>query len=66
MQNSEQNKASAIAFYKIAYEGRPKKAAELYIGSEYIQHNPIVGNSIEPFVDKKEWKMNTQKRVLSL
>ena len=35
----ELNKKNAIAFYKMAYEGNPKKAVELYVGSEYIQHN---------------------------
>ena len=31
-----------LLFYKMAYEGNPKKAVELYVGSEYIQHNPEV------------------------
>jgi predicted SnoaL-like aldol condensation-catalyzing enzyme len=26
----------------MAYEGNPSKAIELYVGSEYIQHNPAV------------------------
>ena len=47
----EQNKKNAIAFYKMSYEGNPKEAAELYVGSEYIQHNPLVGDGIKPFVD---------------
>ena len=47
----EQNKNNAIAFYKMAYEGNPKEATKLYVGSEYIQHNPLVGNGIKPFVD---------------
>ena len=38
----ELNKKNAIAFYKMAYDGDPKKAVELYVGSEYIQHNPEV------------------------
>ena len=45
------NKENAIAFYKMAYEGNPRKATELYVGNEYIQHNPSVGNGIEPFID---------------
>ncbi len=48
--NLEQNKKNAIDFYSLAYEGNPKKAAELYVGSEYIQHNPLVGDGIEPFI----------------
>ena len=47
----KQNKAHAIAFYKMAYEGHPAKAVELYVGSEYIQHNPLVGDGKEPFID---------------
>ena len=44
-------KEKAIAFYKMAYEGNPKKAVELYVGNEYIQHNPLVGNGPQPFID---------------
>lgn len=46
----EQNKSNAIAFYKMAYEGEPRKATELYVGDDYIQHNPLVGNGITPFI----------------
>lgn len=44
------NKQNAIAFYKMAYEGQPRKATELYVGDQYIQHNPLVGNGVEPFI----------------
>ena len=47
----DKNKESAIAFYKMAYEGHPKRATELYVGAEYIQHNPLVGDGIQPFID---------------
>ncbi|SDX82245.1 nuclear transport factor 2 family protein [Flavobacterium degerlachei] len=49
--NLDQNKKNAIAFYKMAYEGNPKKATELYVGNEYIQHNPLVGDGIQAFID---------------
>lgn len=49
-QNLEQNKQNAIEFYKTAYEGNPKKAVELFVGEEYIQHNPLVGDGKEPFI----------------
>lgn len=49
--NLEQNKQNAIAFYKMAYEGKPKQAIEQYVGSEYIQHNPDVGDGLQGFVD---------------
>lgn len=48
--NTDQNKKNAIAFYKTAYEGRPRKAVELYVGAEYIQHNPSVGDGKEAFI----------------
>jgi predicted SnoaL-like aldol condensation-catalyzing enzyme len=51
MQNPQQNKQNAIAFYKMAYEGNPTKAVELYIGDEYIQHNPLVADGKQPFID---------------
>ena len=49
--NLEENKKNAIAFYKTAYEGDPRKAVELYIGKEYIQHNPDVANGPEGFIE---------------
>ncbi|MEM7281122.1 MAG: nuclear transport factor 2 family protein [Pseudomonadota bacterium] len=50
-QDPEANKANAIAFYKTAYLGEPGKAVELYVGADYIQHNPLVGNGKQPFID---------------
>lgn len=50
-ENLKLNKKNAIAFYKMAYEGNPKKAVELYVGAEYIQHNPLVGDGKQPFID---------------
>lgn len=47
----KQNKENAIAFYDMAYNGNPKKAVELYVGAEYIQHNPLVGDGTQPFID---------------
>lgn len=49
--NLEKNKENAIAFYKTAYEGDPQKAVALYIGKEYIQHNPGVADGIKGFID---------------
>ena len=48
--NLEQNKKNAIAFYKMSYEGNPERAVELYVGSQYIQHNPLVGDGTKPFI----------------
>ena len=46
----QQNKKSAIDFYKMSYNGNPRQAVERYVGKEYIQHNPLVGDGIEPFI----------------
>ncbi|MDA3892249.1 MAG: hypothetical protein PF517_11355 [Salinivirgaceae bacterium] len=48
--NLEENKQNAIAFYKIAYEGNSKKVIELYIGGQYIQHNPNVAEGTQGFI----------------
>ena len=47
----DKNKENAIAFYKMAYEGNPSKAVELYVGDQYIQHNPLVGDGKQAFTD---------------
>ncbi|MEH0152499.1 ester cyclase [Limibacter armeniacum] len=49
--NLEKNKENAIAFYRMAYEGNPQKAIELYVGKEYIQHNPDVPDGTQGFID---------------
>ncbi|GAB5539434.1 MAG: nuclear transport factor 2 family protein [Salibacteraceae bacterium] len=43
-------KQNAIDFYKMAYEGDPKRAVELFVGNEYIQHNPDVKDGTEGFI----------------
>lgn len=48
--NLAQNKENAIAFYRTAYEGNPRRAVELYVGKEYIQHNPDVADGTEGFI----------------
>ena len=47
----ELNKQNAIAFYRTAYLGDPSRAVESYVGSEYIQHNPLVGDGKQAFID---------------
>ena len=46
----EQNRQNAIAFYKTAFEGEPRKAVERYVGDHYIQHNPMVADGKEAFI----------------
>ncbi|MEO1033737.1 MAG: nuclear transport factor 2 family protein [Bacteroidota bacterium] len=49
--NLENNKKNAIAFYKMAYLGNPIEAVEKFVGDVYIQHNPLVGDGKQPFID---------------
>lgn len=49
--NLAQNKKNAVAFYKMSYEGNPKKAIDEYVGNEYIQHNPDVADGTQGFID---------------
>lgn len=46
-----ENKEKAIAFYRMAYKGNPAKAVELYVGEEYIQHNPDVADGTQGFIE---------------
>lgn len=46
----ESNKQNAIAFYRTAYHGEPARAVAQYVGAEYIQHNPLVGDGKESFI----------------
>ena len=48
--NLDKNKENAIAFYRMAYEGNPAEAVKLYIGDQYIQHNPDVADGTEGFI----------------
>jgi len=48
--NLEANKANAIDFYRMAYEGNPRKAIATYVGETYIQHNPDVADGTEGFI----------------
>ena len=50
----EKNRQNAIAFYEAAYLGQPRVAAEKYLGDEYIQHNPLVGDGKDAFIEHFE------------
>jgi predicted SnoaL-like aldol condensation-catalyzing enzyme len=45
------NKETAIDFYKTAYMGNPAEAVEKYVGEEYIQHNPLVSDGKQAFIE---------------
>ncbi|HSI89566.1 MAG TPA: nuclear transport factor 2 family protein [Adhaeribacter sp.] len=50
-QNPEQNKQNALAFYDLMFNhNRPAEAIEKFVGSEYIQHNPHVGDGKAAFI----------------
>lgn len=44
-------KQTAINFYRKAFEGNPRQAVELYVGDHYIQHNPVVKDGKEGFIE---------------
>ena len=48
---TEQNTQNAMAFYDMMFNAcRPREAVERYVGDEYIQHNPEVGDGKEAFI----------------
>ena len=51
MSDQERNRSVATDFYRTAYLGEPSKAVERYVGEDYIQHNPLVGNGKAAFVE---------------
>lgn len=59
MQNLSNNKQNAIDFYNMAYMGEPRRAVERFVGNEYIQHNPLVGDGPENFIEYFE-RMNRE------
>ncbi|MGF1742151.1 nuclear transport factor 2 family protein [Vibrio profundum] len=51
MDSSEKNKKNAVDFYRTAYLGEPDLAVERYVGAQYIQHNPLVKDGKQGFID---------------
>ena len=46
------NKANAQAFYDLAFnQCKPREAVEKYVGAEYRQHNPMVADGKEAFIE---------------
>jgi predicted SnoaL-like aldol condensation-catalyzing enzyme len=46
------NKQTVTAFYDLAFnQGHPAEAVEKYTGESYIQHNPMVGDGKQAFID---------------
>ena len=56
----EKNKQTVINFYSLMFNDcEPALAVEKYVGDEYIQHNPMVANGKQAFIDYFK-KMATQ------
>ena len=52
MSRTDANKRNAQAFYDLMFnECRPREAVERYVGDEYVQHNPHVGDGKEAFIE---------------
>jgi predicted SnoaL-like aldol condensation-catalyzing enzyme len=48
----EQNKQTAMTFYDLMFNAcRPAEAMEQYAGEVYIQHNPMVADGKEAFIE---------------
>jgi predicted SnoaL-like aldol condensation-catalyzing enzyme len=51
MASLEQNKKNAIAFYETMFnKAEPMEAVRLYVGKDYIQHNPGVEDGKDGFI----------------
>ncbi|HVL97715.1 MAG TPA: ester cyclase [Egibacteraceae bacterium] len=50
--STERNKQTVVAYLELALNDKqPAQAAEAYLGSHYIQHNPQVADGADAFVE---------------
>jgi predicted SnoaL-like aldol condensation-catalyzing enzyme len=48
----EKNKKNVMAFYDLMFnQNNPTEAIKRYVGQPYIQHNPVVADGREAFID---------------